>query len=158
MDTAFGPDYVGVIEQHCICGSPDPLHSHTAGCVQQLLPHLKKAKEADLKRVSIEETIEARQNHYGHPFYHFSKTVGMLNAQGYCRRDSATGEIHELTPDDWPRIMITDKLARSHHDREYDENFHDIEGYSKCWRLVMMVEHMTEKLNLDGLTFADTVE
>lgn len=136
MHTAYDAKNLKYIEQHCRCGSPDPLHSHTTPCAVHLNRILSRRPSPETKRVSVEETVDVRGNHYGHPYFHFSKTVGMLNEQGYCRRDMTTGEIHELEVDDWPRMMITDKLARSHHDRSYAENFHDIEGYAKCWRLV----------------------
>lgn len=74
---------------------------------------------------------EDRQSKYGHPRVHFRRTVALLNAVGFERHD------RPLTPEDWPTIMILDKIARSCVDVELEDNPVDVEGYARCWRILL---------------------
>ncbi len=91
--------------------------------------------DSEVKRVSVEETTADRQARYGPPKEHFLRTVTMLNALGFRRLmdDKFPGQ---LQPDDWPVIMIADKLSRAHHDRDFGDNFHDIAGYVRTWEML----------------------
>ncbi len=91
--------------------------------------------EADLQRISVEETTKDRQKRYGPPREHFQRTVTMLNALGF-RRLQDDKMPAQLQVDDWPVIMIIDKLSRAHHDRDFEDNFHDIAGYVRTWEML----------------------
>lgn len=71
-------------------------------------------------------TIASRRKNYGPPREHFRRTVGMLNAL------FAHKLLEPFTEQDWPQIMMCDKLAR-HQEKPIGDNPLDCAGYAACW-------------------------
>ena len=76
----------------------------------------------------LHEAIEAtrrRGEHYGPPGEHFARTCAAANA--------ILGDLfaRPMTPSDWARLMILDKLARDAEVAKID-NVLDIAGYAAC--------------------------
>lgn len=95
--------------------------------------------EALLEQPSDQETIleEAqrlvygdRAKAYGHPRLHFRRTIGSLNALGFRRLTPDDSGIRELVEQDWPDILITDKMARRANSPEKRDHLTDIAGYA----------------------------
>lgn len=88
----------------------------------------------------IQDTLKDRQSTYGPPNEHFARTVALLNAAGFRRFNTGTKLFEELTIEDWPQIMIYDKLARAANDPRFLDNPHDIAGYGECWKTLITGE------------------
>ena len=71
-------------------------------------------------------TITDRRATYGPPTEHFSRTIGMLNAL-FAHKLRVP-----LTVEDWPQIMMCDKMAR-HQGKPIEDNPVDCAGYAACW-------------------------
>ena len=71
-----------------------------------------------LKRVG--EILGERESHYGFCEQHFARTVAMVNA--------AIGT--NMTPSDWPIVMICDKLARNGGPSFTVDTAYDLAGYA----------------------------
>jgi hypothetical protein len=71
-------------------------------------------------------TIASRRRNYGPPQEHFKRTVGMLNALFAHKLKEP------FTTQDWPQIMLCDKLAR-HQEKPIGDNPLDCAGYAACW-------------------------
>lgn len=70
-----------------------------------------------------------RERAYGHPIKHFGRTIGMINAL-------LAHKLREpLSLEDWARIMICDKLARSMNGYKRD-HARDCAGYAATWARV----------------------
>jgi hypothetical protein len=71
------------------------------------------------------EAVEARGRSYGPPGEHFARTCGAANA--------ILGDLfaRPITPADWARLMILDKLARDAERAKLD-NCLDVAGYAAC--------------------------
>jgi hypothetical protein len=76
------------------------------------------------------QTIEQRRANYGPPTEHFRRTVGMLNALFAHKLKEP------FTEQDWPQIMLCDKMAR-HQERPIADNPLDAAGYAACWAEAM---------------------
>ncbi len=72
------------------------------------------------------DVIASRRHNYGPPREHFRRTVGMLNALFAHKLKEP------FTEQDWPQIMLCDKLAR-HQERPLEDNPLDAAGYAACW-------------------------
>ena len=72
----------------------------------------------------------ARQQDYGHPKEHFARTVGMLNA-AFTKKITIRlqGGLPPFEIEDWPVIMILDKVARLMNNHKRD-TVRDIAGYA----------------------------
>ena len=95
----------------------------------------KQGATLNQKRESILEeairlTSQDRQAIYGHPRDHFKKTIGLVNAMlsDYLKKP--------LESEQWPKIMICDKLARSMNSYKRD-NMADIAGYAQTHEMVV---------------------
>ena len=79
---------------------------------------------------------EGRPKAYGHPYDHFGRTVGAINATftDIVRERLARGE-PMFTRDDWPVMMILDKTARYVHEHQRD-SLVDIPGYARTAEMV----------------------
>ena len=67
-----------------------------------------------------------RERNYGPPKEHFARTVGLINAYLGDRLRAP------LTVQDWPVIMILDKLARLGGPGADRDNLVDVAGYARC--------------------------
>lgn len=69
--------------------------------------------------------VRARGRNYGPPEEHFARTCGAANA--------ILGDLFRrpITPEDWARLMILDKLARDA-EKPIPDNSRDIAGYAAC--------------------------
>lgn len=88
----------------------------------------------------IKDTLIDRQATYGPPKEHFARTIILLNAARFRRYNPRTKIFEELTIEDWPQIMILDKLARAQNDPRFLDNPHDIAGYAECWKTLITGE------------------
>lgn len=64
-----------------------------------------------------------REKLYGHPREHFARTIGMINAQFAHKLKEP------FVVDDWPIMMILDKVARNFGEYKRDVSI-DIAGYA----------------------------
>jgi hypothetical protein len=69
----------------------------------------------------VVDITNERGRSYGPPAEHFARTIGMINALYGT----------SFKPEDWPKMMILDKLARDA-ERPKDDNCKDIAGYAGC--------------------------
>jgi hypothetical protein len=94
-----------------------------------------------------------RQRDYGHPFYDFSATVGMLNALGFRRyAKSDLKELRGLIPEDFADIMTCCKKSRDWN-MPKDDNLVDDAGYTGTKQKVREFRDTLEcKIFLDRLT------
>lgn len=81
----------------------------------------------------LEEALKAtdgdRPSQYGHPREHFKRTVALVNAHfAHKLREP-------LVVDDWPVLMILDKLARLAH-RGQRDSLVDVAGYARTLEMV----------------------
>jgi hypothetical protein len=78
----------------------------------------------EMLRIAI-QTISNRAGSYGPPGEHFARTCAAANA--------ILGDLfaRPMTPSDWARLMILDKLARDAEVAKID-NVLDIAGYAAC--------------------------
>lgn len=86
--------------------------------------------------MTVKHITDERGKKYGHPYDHFGRTVGVLNALGF-RRMNEDGNPRLLRRIDWPQIMISDKLARSFESPEFTDHRDDIAGYAWTWSAVI---------------------
>lgn len=70
-------------------------------------------------------TLQQRRKTYGPPAEHFARTIGMINA---LLKDKLR---EPLTVEDWPKIMMCDKLARDQ-ELPIKDTVIDLLGYSCC--------------------------
>lgn len=84
----------------------------------------------------VQDITDDRGKKYGHPYDHFGRTIGVLNALGF-RRTLDDGSTRELVRTDWPHIMISDKLARAYESPEYQDHRDDVAGYAWTWDAVI---------------------
>lgn len=75
---------------------------------------------------TAKQTITERRATYGPASEHFKRTIGAINA-------IFAHKLREpFTEDDWPQIMILDKIAR-HQEQPKADNKVDTAGYAACW-------------------------
>lgn len=81
----------------------------------------------------LEEAAKAtggdRPGEYGHPLDHFQLTVDLVNAR------FASKLREPFTVEDWPIVMVLDKLARHAHRRQRD-SLVDVAGYARTAEMV----------------------
>jgi hypothetical protein len=70
--------------------------------------------------------VDQRRQTYGPPTEHFARTIGMINALFAHKLKEP------FTVEEWPQIMLLDKLAR-HQERPIEDNPLDVAGYAACW-------------------------
>ncbi len=99
--------------------------------------------------MSVKDITDDRGRKYGHPYDHFGRTIGVLNALGF-RRTTDGGPDRELVRTDWPVIMICDKLARAYQSPEFKDHRDDVEGYARCWDAVVERINETCGISQDG--------
>lgn len=85
---------------------------------------------------NIKHTLEARQEHYGHPADNFRRAAMMLNAL-LEKKLSIPLDEHDVGA-----MYIALKLARLPQDRTHADTIHDIQGYARC--MEMVVERLRE--------------
>lgn len=77
----------------------------------------------------VAQVTRERGETYGPPTEHFRRTVGMINALfAHKLREPFTIE-------DWPLMMMCDKMAR-HQEKPKRDNIVDVAGYADCWSKV----------------------
>ena len=76
------------------------------------------------------KAVEDRRTRYGPPNEHFARTIGMLNALfAHKLREP-------LVVEDWPAMMMIDKLARRSESPDNLDHLIDIAGYARTAELL----------------------
>jgi hypothetical protein len=84
------------------------------------------AKDAASILLHAASVVSQRRANYGPPREHFQRTVGMLNALFAHKLKEP------FTVEEWPQIMLCDKLSR-HQEKPIADNPLDCAGYAACW-------------------------
>ena len=107
--------------------------------LRQAVPAKPSEAVSESERLLAEasEAVRDRRRRYGPPTEHFRRTVGAINA-------IFAHKLREpLTEEDWPQIMLLDKLAR-HQEQPQRDNPVDAAGYSACWAETMALRGRPE--------------
>lgn len=84
---------------------------------------------------TVTAVLRERSGNYGPPDEHFARTIGALNA-------IFAHKLREpFTVDDWPQIMLIDKIARNQGSAKISDTPLDAMGYSACWAVVQEKPH-----------------
>ena len=73
------------------------------------------------------DVLKEREADYGPCNEHFQRTVDILNVVLHDKLRE------KLTPDDWAKAIIADKLARLSGTQATLDGVRDIAGYAACW-------------------------
>jgi hypothetical protein len=76
--------------------------------------------------IEASAVVRQRRAFYGPPEEHFARTIGMINALFAHKLKQP------FTVEDWPQIMLCDKMAR-HQEKPQEDNPRDAMGYASCW-------------------------
>ena len=75
----------------------------------------------------MSELVSERGSQYGAPAEHFARTTAILAIV------FGDKPMSELRPQDWPVVMVCDKLARFAETLDHPDSIADIGGYSETW-------------------------
>jgi hypothetical protein len=76
-----------------------------------------------------------RRKDYGHPYDHFSRTIGMINAL-FADRLKEPFEPHH-----WAQMIMLDKNSRSYESPTKKDHWIDKAGYSQCGHQCVEIEN-----------------
>lgn len=97
-----------------------------ADAADRLKAATSRSESAPVFLYDAARVVAERRSAYGPPTSHFAKTIALVNVL-------LRHKLREpLSIEDWPQIMICDKLAREQSSHKQD-NLTDIAGYTACW-------------------------